>query len=56
MFFAPRETMGYESDKIEVKSVQDGYDALGVEYAQYHEWLNDFDDAEWRKFLPRSMK
>jgi ubiquinone/menaquinone biosynthesis C-methylase UbiE len=29
---------------------------LGVEYAQYHEWLNDFDDAEWRKFLPRSMK
>ncbi len=47
--------MWYDTEKVEVKWVEDGYDTLGSAYAVYHERLDDFDRAEWRKFLHRDM-
>ena len=47
--------MSYDSDVLEVKGVQEGYDALETKYVDYHQWLDGFDKCEWKKYLPRHL-
>jgi len=48
--------MSYDTDVLMVKGVKDWYDSVWKDYKKYHDWLDSFDKAEWRKYLPRNLQ